>query len=550
MSCVLPDSLGRGSGKQSSITVMKDPPVTKPVDQVSTRVMQDSRQLIPNGPLAATFSLPNSPSASSNTQQERDARPPSSSILNSPPPISPLAPSPPTSPLNTRYTQLGREACEKLIQASEATEQEGWITLGINKNVLVMKKPPQKGEASVNCVKGTGIVKAPPEFVFRVVRNKSTNCKLDDMLKETRLVEQISDTTRFVHLLFKSVWPTAPRDFTAISMAGRYDNTTLISAGVSIADARVPEEKGYVRGNIVCGGYVIKESSGEPDQCKVTYVSQAELRGSIPTFAVNKVTESQPQCVARLRGLAEELYTTLKDDPQKMKEFEEAVNVCPIHSSLAPPPSEPLTSVMADPGDPPVDSVGGASETAGDITRELSTGEGDERDRGEGNVREVGGHKALQSREGNGLSNKDTGETRVLERSESWTIVVTPPPGSPANGGEEEGREGRGGNGMLVMEALQAYTPDEITTDDEEGEGEDGRSGGGDVRLGERQQDGEKGEEGEEGEEEGEERIRFEKKLQPYPLSPASPSVSLKDTFQCSTQHTSERGQPLYNGQK
>ena len=200
----------------------------------------------------------------------------------------------------------------------------------MTKDVLIMKKPPQKGESSVNCIKGTGIIRAPPEFVFRVVRNRENNSKLDDMLKETRLVDRMSDTTVLVHLLFKAVWPTAPRDFTAISTAGRYDESTLVEAGVSVADPRVPEVKGHVRGNIVCGGYVIEVLPGKPEQCEVTYVSQAELRGNIPTFAVNKVTESQPMCIARLRSLAEEQYSLLKNNALKMREFEESVTLSPI----------------------------------------------------------------------------------------------------------------------------------------------------------------------------------------------------------------------------
>ena len=201
-----------------------------------------------------------------------------------------------------------------------------------------MKNAPRKGEGSVNCIKGTGLIQAPPEFVFRLLRNPENNSILDDLLKETRIIHKVSESSTLVHLLYKSVWPTAPRDFTAISTAGRYDEHTLVEAGVSVMDPRAPEEKGYVRGNIVCGGYVVKVCPGQPEQCEVTYVSQAELKGNIPTFAVNKITESQPQCISRLRAFAENSYAEMKEDPQKMTALEESVLLGPIFPPPPPPP--------------------------------------------------------------------------------------------------------------------------------------------------------------------------------------------------------------------
>lgn len=326
-----------------------------------------------------------------------------------------------------------------------------------------MKLPPKKGQASVNCIKGTGMINAPPEFVYRIVRNLENNTKLDDMLKETRRIDHITDTTVLVHLIFKAVWPTSPRDFTLISTAGRYDETTLVEAGVSVVDPRLPEEKGYVRGNILCGGYVINTCPGKPDQCEVTYVSQAELKGNIPTFAVNKVSESQPQCVSRLRALAEEQYAKLKNNPQKMREFEDAVLLSPINPQPEFTDGEDLQGSIGSSTERVERGTEGAREPGGE-GRESGTLDGSDDHKVWENGENRGTERMFQRGEGEEEEDRCAG---ALEPN-SWG-VLTPPPPPPAAGSVAVGT-GHEGDGMLVMEPLEAYTPEEISS---EGEGEE-----------------------------------------------------------------------------
>ena len=323
------------------------------------------------------------------------------------------------------------------------------------------------------------------------MRNPENNCKLDDMLKETRVIDRVTDTTVLAHLLFKSVWPTAPRDFTVISTAGWYNETTLVKAGVSVVDPRLPEDKGYVRGNIVCGGYVIKVCPEKPEQCEVTYVSQAELKGNIPTFAVNKVTESQPHCVSRLRALSEEQYAKLKNDVQKMREFEESIILSPINPPSTNPPHLPLSDTDGGEFSLPCTVVSGresGEDGGGVFLREIV-----DETRKEGDS-EQGRRERREEREGGAIEDEGAGvlqngvesssvevadgkmavEHRVrLGRNESWTMLTTPPPDAAAM---ESSGERQGGDGMLVMEVLETFTPEEITSDEEggreEGEGE------------------------------------------------------------------------------
>ncbi len=234
-------------------------------------------------------------------------------------------PAPPFSPqetINKRYLNMAKECTNKLVSIAEEGLEEGWLEVGTTKNIHVLKKLPEDDESPTNSIKGTGVVDAPPEFILRLLQDPVHTTALDDLLKETRVVEELSPAVTLVQLLYKAVWPTSPRDFAVLSVGGQVNDTTWISSGSSIVDDRIPPEKGYVRADLLGGGYVIHSMSNKPDKSIVTYAACVNLKGSIPAFAVNKIAESQPMCIHNLRKLAEPLYKKMVADPQAMADFQ------------------------------------------------------------------------------------------------------------------------------------------------------------------------------------------------------------------------------------
>lgn len=250
----------------------------------------------------------------------------------------------PTVVLDAKYFKLAEASARKLVAAADGRESEGWIAIGTTKDVNVMKKPAGKGEPPINSVKGTGFVKAPPTFIIRVLNDPSYTTVLDDMLKESRIIYDLSKSLHLVQLLYKGVWPTAPRDFSVLSIQGELDKRTWISSGITVEDPRIPEEKGYVRAQLDVGGYLIRSVPSNPEMSEVTYVARVDLKGNIPAFAVNKISQSQPLCVNRLRGLVEPLYAKMKEEPQKLKEFEEKFPI----AMVVPPKTTPALTLTED----------------------------------------------------------------------------------------------------------------------------------------------------------------------------------------------------------
>ena len=370
----------------------------------------------------------------------------------------------PTAVLDAKYFEVAEASAQKLVAAADGREREGWIVVGTTKDVNVMKKPAGRGEPPINSVKGVGLIKAPPTFIIRVLNDPSYTTVLDDMLKESRIIYKLSKSLHLVQLLYKGVWPTAPRDFSVLSIQGEVDERTWISSGISVEDPRIPEEKGYVRAQLDVGGYLIRSVPSEPEVSKVTYVARVDLKGNIPAFAVNKISQSQPLCVNRLRGLIEPLYAKMKEKPQKMKEFEEKFSIATVIPRKPTPATLTLTEgtahgarreeVGGDTGETREDSTGGGKTTNKDSKASLNGEEALLAEttqallRGEsrgGKMKEaiVGAGEELEGERG--AASGGDGDTREMRKNSDHTSPTAAYASKEETG--EEGAGGRGGEG-------------------------------------------------------------------------------------------------------
>ena len=226
------------------------------------------------------------------------------------------------------FVEVGRKCARDLLIVTNATEEDGWTVVGSNKGVFIMKKLPGKGDPPVNCVKGTMIINVPPDFLLRVLMDPTHASSLDEMMKEMHVIQAVSSSIQLLHIIYKAVWPTTARDFAVCNVVGRLDMNTRVHAACSIVDDRIPETKQCVRAIVMAGGYCIKDVVGDVNSSEVTYITQVDLKGSVPSFVVNKIVESQPQCVNQLRSIALKEYARLSSDPVKYKQFKETY---PIH---------------------------------------------------------------------------------------------------------------------------------------------------------------------------------------------------------------------------
>jgi len=83
---------------------------------------------------------------------------------------------------------------------------------------------------------------------------------------------------------YSAPWPVSHRDFVSVAqkVIESKDKAYLGSKSINYP---CPEEKKVVRGEIIIGGYILERI--DEKKTKVTYLSNADIKGSIPGLIKN-----------------------------------------------------------------------------------------------------------------------------------------------------------------------------------------------------------------------------------------------------------------------
>jgi hypothetical protein len=130
---------------------------------------------------------------------------------------------------------------------------------------------------------------------------------LDHQLYEFKSLQTIkSNLDESIHInyiRYKGVGPVAGRDFVLVERYLRKgDKYYAVS---SSCDYPVPEVEGVVRGVCAIGGYMGERVDGET--IKVTYLSDGDIKGSIPGFIKNILSQGQGEIASRINDCLKQL---------------------------------------------------------------------------------------------------------------------------------------------------------------------------------------------------------------------------------------------------
>lgn len=104
---------------------------------------------------------------------------------------------------------------------------------------------------------------------------------------------------------YSVVWPISNRDFVLLRSQKRGGDGVIHAWDVSTESEKMPEQKGNVRGKVVCAGYCYVPT-GE-NECELTYVMCMDPAGSIPHMVVNAATGKVAKRVFDLSELGKTL---------------------------------------------------------------------------------------------------------------------------------------------------------------------------------------------------------------------------------------------------
>ncbi|XP_047133452.1 uncharacterized protein LOC100208202 isoform X1 [Hydra vulgaris] len=181
----------------------------------------------------------------------------------------------------------------------------GWVYQGSEKDVILMKKI--HSHLKVHSFFGRGVISVPPDTVFKAVSNPVVRTYYDNMLKKISIVRQISERNKIVYMLYETnkCFVKQARDFCVLH-AERKEEKRFVLAATSVEIPDCPTVKDIVRGRIYSSGWIIEPLSKEGMSCSmVTYISQVDFGGRLPTRLVNYIGKRQPLGLAYLRKYLE-----------------------------------------------------------------------------------------------------------------------------------------------------------------------------------------------------------------------------------------------------
>jgi hypothetical protein len=172
----------------------------------------------------------------------------------------------------------------------------GWKEVYIQKQVKIFRKSI-KGSPSI-LIRTFGEIEGyTKEEIYKAITDVNIRREWDKIFSEFKVIES-NDKSEVLYMSIKS--PSIfvqDRDFLQRRKIWHNfpDENSVIIHFKSIDHPLAPEYPKFVRANTVISGYFIKTISISPPRTFLAIISQTDIRGSIPKFIVNSVSQKAPK---------------------------------------------------------------------------------------------------------------------------------------------------------------------------------------------------------------------------------------------------------------
>jgi len=180
------------------------------------------------------------------------------------------------------------------------TDHTGWSLVYEEADTGLKVWDQKASDSAINIVKLYAEFKGIPALtLYDVLHDPEYRSTWDENMIEGHLIEQLDPYNDVGYYSAKVPSPVANRDWVNQRMWREKPSTEYVIMNHSVPHEKMPEKKGFVRANsIMSGYYVLPLANGS---CSLTYLTQNDPRGWIPSWLVNKVTKSfAPKIVEKL----------------------------------------------------------------------------------------------------------------------------------------------------------------------------------------------------------------------------------------------------------
>jgi hypothetical protein len=203
-----------------------------------------------------------------------------------------------TSDIPTEYKPATSQEFDDFV--SSCDNDEGWSVCYENKDGTVKVWDQTSDKSAINIVKLYAVFKEIEATVlYDVLHDPEYRTVWDENMVEGYNIEQIDATNDVGYYSAKAPLGVANRDFVNERSWRVKDDKEYIIMNHSVIHPNAPEKKGFVRANSIKTGYMVRVAEG--GGCILTYLTQTDPKGWIPTWLTNKVTKTYaPKIVDKL----------------------------------------------------------------------------------------------------------------------------------------------------------------------------------------------------------------------------------------------------------
>lgn len=145
-----------------------------------------------------------------------------------------------------------------------------------------------------------------PQQVLDLIVDCEGRTEWDEMLSKGSFADKYGQlktamlppcSADIIRLIYKGIPPVSSRDLCLLRAWGRDDDGSCWLVAESCEDPSVPVDSNCVRAELRECGYMITPVK---NGCEVSYISQTNFKGWIPTMVQNILTKQQPQSLLKM----------------------------------------------------------------------------------------------------------------------------------------------------------------------------------------------------------------------------------------------------------
>jgi len=200
----------------------------------------------------------------------------------------------------TEYPPAQPNDFADFINFAESTA--GWSEAYSSENVHVWDQKSDK--SAINVVKLHAIFpNLDAGTLYDVLHDPEYRTVWDENMIEGFCIEKIDGNNDVGYYSAKAPLGISNRDFVNERSWRVTENHEFLIMNHSVVHAKQPEKKGFVRANSIRTGYLVRVlASGG---CEMTYITQTDPKGWIPTMLTNKATKTfAPKIIEKLEKAA------------------------------------------------------------------------------------------------------------------------------------------------------------------------------------------------------------------------------------------------------